>query len=238
MIEPLVFLPGLMCDARLFRPQIELLSRARSVTVAPVSGGERIEEIASGLLDQLPLRFALAGHSMGGVVALELVRRAPERISRLCLMATDAQADTPQMAASREDLIIGAQGGRLEEMMRKLVGSDALAPGPRRIPILNDLLAMAEGLGAEVFVRQMRALQRRPDQQAALRKIKVPTLVLCGAHDTLAPVRRHSFMADLIPEAEMLVLQNAGHLLTLEAPDHVNEALQTWLNAQLRFDYG
>lgn len=236
MIEPLVFLPGFMCDARLFRPQVELLSRTRAVTVAPVSGGERIEEIASGLLDQLPHRFALAGLNLGGVVALELIRRAPERVSRLCLMATDAQADTPQIAASREDLIIAAQGGRLEEGMRKLVGSDALAPGPQRIPILNDLLAMAEGMGVETFVRQMRALQRRSDQQAALRKIKVPTLVLCGAHDTLTPVRRHSFMADLIPGAELHVIENAGHLLPIEAPEAVNEALQNWLNAPQRFD--
>ncbi|WP_050602037.1 alpha/beta fold hydrolase [Ruegeria sp. 6PALISEP08] len=236
MIEPLVFLPGFMCDARLFRPQVELLSRTRAVTVAPVSGGERIEEIASGLVDQLPHRFALAGLNLGGVVALELIRRAPERVSRLCLMATDAQADTPQIAASREDLIIAAQGGRLEEGMRKLVGSDALAPGPQRIPILNDLLAMAEGMGVETFVRQMRALQRRSDQQAALRKIKVPTLVLCGAHDTLTPVRRHSFMADLIPGAELHVIENAGHLLPIEAPEAVNEALQNWLNAPQRFD--
>ena len=237
MIEPLVLLPGLMCDARLYRPQIEVFSQTRPVTVAPLSAGERIEEIASGLLDQLPHRFALAGLSMGGVVALELIRRAPERVSRLCLMATDAQADTPQMAASREDLIIGAQGGRLEEVMRKLVGSDTLAPGPQRIPILNGLLAMAQDLGVETFVRQMRALQRRPDQQAALRRIKVPTLVLCGAHDTLTPVKRHSFMAELIPGAELLVIEKAGHLPTLETPDLVNEALQTWLDAQQRFDY-
>lgn len=237
MIEPLVLLPGLMCDARLYRPQIEVFSQTRPVTVAPISAGERIEEIASGLLDQLPHRFALAGLSMGGVVALELIRRAPERVSRLCLMATDAQADTPQMAASREDLIIGAQGGRLEEVMRKLVGSDTLAPGPQRIPILNGLLAMAQDLGVETFVRQMRALQRRPDQQAALRRIKVPTLVLCGAHDTLTPVKRHSFMAELIPGAELLVIEKAGHLPTLETPDLVNEALQTWLDAQQRFDY-
>nr|WP_245220436.1 MULTISPECIES: alpha/beta fold hydrolase [unclassified Ruegeria] len=226
-----------MCDARLYRPQIEVFSQTRPVTVAPLSAGERIEEIASGLLDQLPHRFALAGLSMGGVVALELIRRAPERVSRLCLMATDAQADTPQIAAGREDLIIGAQGGRLEEVMRKLVGSDTLAPGPQRIPILNGLLAMAQDLGVETFVRQMRALQRRPDQQAALRRIKVPTLVLCGAHDTLTPVKRHSFMAELIPGAELLVIEKAGHLPTLETPDIVNEALQTWLDAQQRFDY-
>ena len=132
MIEPLVLLPGLMCDARLFQPQIARLSRDRAVTVAPIGGGDRIEEIASGLLDQLPHRFALAGLSMGGVVALELVRRAPDRVTRLCLMATDAQADTPQIAANREELIVGALAGRLGEVMRKVIGTDTLAPGPRR----------------------------------------------------------------------------------------------------------
>ncbi|MTI03797.1 alpha/beta fold hydrolase [Roseibium sp. RKSG952] len=234
MIEPLVLLPGLMCDARLFRAQTEALSRDRAVTVAPVSAGDRIEEIASGLLDQLPHRFALAGLSMGGVVALELIRRAPDRITRLCLMATDAQSDTPQIAAAREDLIVGAQAGRLEEVMRKVVGSDTLAPGPQRIPILNDLLKTAMKLGPELFVRQMRALQRRPDQQGTLRKIKAPTLVLCGAHDTLTPVRKHAFMADLIPGAELQVIDDAGHLPTLETPETVNEALARWLQSPLK----
>lgn len=238
MIEPLVFLPGLMCDARLFRSQIAVLSRERAVMVAPITLGERVEEIASGLLDQLPHRFALAGLSMGGVVALELIRRAPERVSRLCLMATDAQADTPQTAAGREDLIVGAQAGRLDEVMRKVIGSDALAPGPRRIPILNDVMAMAAELGPDVFIRQMRALQRRPDQQGMLYRIKVPTLVLCGGHDTLIPVRKHSFMAELIPGAVLQVLEKAGHLPTLEVPDLVNEALHHWLRQPQRPDYG
>ncbi len=229
MIEPLVFLPGLMSDARLFYPQIETLSQDRVVTVAPISGGERIEEIASGLLDQLPQRFALAGHSMGGIVALELIRRAPDRVTRLCLMATDAQADTPHIAAEREELIIGAQAGRLDDVMRMVIGSDTLAPGPKRIPILQDVLHMASGLGAERFTRQMRAMQRRPDQQASLRLIKVPTLVLCGVHDTLTPPRKHAFMAEMIPEAELKVILDAGHLLTLEAPDAVNQAIQKWL---------
>ncbi len=238
MIDPLVLLPGLMCDARLFRPQFEALSRERAVMVAPTSTGERIEEIASGLLDQLPHRFALSGLSMGGVVALELVRRAPDRVTRLCLMATDAQADTPQIAAGREDLIVAVQAGRLEEGMRKIVGSDTLAPGPQRIPILNDLLAMATDLGPDLFVRQMRALQRRPDQQGTLRWIKVPTLILCGAHDTLTPVRKHAFMAELIPDAEMQVIENAGHLPTLETPQVVIKAMQRWLSEPLRADYG
>ncbi len=234
MIEPLVLLPGLMCDARLFQPQIARLSRDRAVTVAPIGSGDRIEEIASGLLDQLPHRFALAGLSMGGVVALELVRRAPDRVTRLCLMATDAQADTPQIAANREELIVGAQAGRLEEVMRSVIGSETLAPGPQRLPILDDMLQMATELGPDLFVRQMRALQRRPDQQGTLRRIKVPTLVLCGAHDTLTPVRKHSFMAELIPEAVLYVVEDAGHLPTLEAPEETTGALIDWLNIPLR----
>ncbi len=234
MIEPLVLLPGLMSDARLFRPQIELLSRDRAVTVAPISGGERIEEIASGLLDQLPQRFALAGHGMGGMIALELVRRAPDRVRRLCLISTDAQADTPHIAAGREELMIGAQAGRLDEVMHKVIGSDTLAPGPRRIPILQDMIQMALELGSDLFARQMRALQRRPDQQATLRLIGVPTLVLCGAYDTVTPVRKHQFMADMIPETELLVLDDAGHLPTLEAPGAVNSALVEWLQVPLR----
>ncbi|MCG7519019.1 alpha/beta fold hydrolase [Ruegeria sp. Ofav3-42] len=238
MIEPLVLLPGLMCDARVFSPQIVHLSRQRAVTVAPVSLGERIEEIASGLLDQLPHRFALAGLSMGGVVALELVRRAPDRISRLCLMATDAQADTPQIAAAREEHMVGAKAGRLEDVMRKILGSDTLAPGPKRVPILNEVIAMASDQGADVFQRQMRALQRRPDQQGALRMIKVPTLVICGAHDSVIPVRKHAFMADLIPDAKLKVIDDAGHLPTLETPQIVNELLENWLSTPARASYG
>ncbi|MEW2916717.1 alpha/beta fold hydrolase [Ruegeria sp. ANG10] len=237
MIEPLVLLPEMMCDARLFEPQINSLSRQRAVTVAPISLGERIEEIASSLLDQLPRRFALAGSGMGGVVALELVRRAPDRVSRLCLMATDAQADTPQTAAAREELLVAAKMGRLEEVMRRIISSNTLAPGPRRIPILNDLVAMALDLGPEVFERQIRALQRRPDQQGELRRIKVPTLVLCGAHDTLTPLRKHTFMSELIPGADLKVLDEAGHLPTLEAPDFVNDVLTDWLSAPARAAY-
>lgn len=234
MIEPLVLLPGLMSDARLFRPQIEVLSRSRAVTIAPLLSGERVEEIASGLLDVLPHRFALAGQGLGGMVALELIRRAPDRVTRLCLMATDGQADTPHIAAGREELIVGAQAGRLEDVMRKAIGSDTLAPGPQRIPILNDILRMAEDLGPDHFVRQMRVLQRRPDQQVTLRRINVPALILCGAHDTLTPVRKHSFMADLIPDARLQVIETAGHLPSLETPDIVINALQEWLQVPLR----
>ena len=229
MNEPVVFLPGLMCDARLFGPQIAELSSDRAVMCAPISQGERIEEIASDLLDVLPTKFALAGLSMGGIVAMEILRRAPERVTRIALMDTNPLPETPQAAAAREPQIIGARSGRLSEVMREEMKPNYLAPGPQRVDVLNLVMDMAAIMGPEVFVRQSRALQRRRDQQSTLRKCKVPALVLCGEHDALCPVKRHVFMAEIIPYAELKVISNAGHLPTLENPDATTEALYEWL---------
>ena len=229
MPDPVVLLPGMMCDARLFAPQITDLSRDHAVTVAPITQGERVEEIASGLLDVLPAKFALAGLSMGGIVAMELLRRAPERITRLALMDTNALAETPQTAAAYEPMIIGARAGKLDEVLRGFMKPDFLAPGPQRPAVLQQVFEMGRDLGPEVLVRQVRALQRRRDQQPTLRRCKVPTLILCGAHDKLTPLKRHSFMAELIPYAKLVVIDAAGHLPTLEAPEATTAALRDWL---------
>ncbi len=229
MGEPLVFLPGMMCDARLFGPQIAEMSSDYAVMAAPLTGGERIEEIASGLLDLLPKRFALAGLSMGGIVAMELLRRAPDRVTRIALMDTNPLAETPIVAANREPQIVKVRAGRLLEVMRDEMKPNYLAPGPQRADVLDLVMDMAEAMGPEVFIRQSRALQRRRDQQAVLRKCRVPTLVLCGAHDQLCPVKRHTFMAELIPYAELVILEHSGHLPTLEQPSATTDALRKWM---------
>ncbi|WP_298838834.1 alpha/beta fold hydrolase [uncultured Roseobacter sp.] len=229
MAEPLVFLPGMMCDARLFGPQIAELSSEIPVTVAPITSGERIEEIASALLDQLPQRFALAGLSMGGIVAMELLRRAPDRITRIALMDTNPLAETPQMATAREPQIVAARAGRMLDVMREEMKPKYLAPGPHRQAVLDLVMDMADALGPEVFVRQSRALQRRRDQQKTLRQCKVPALVLCGAHDVLCPVKRHEFMSELIPSATLRVLDHSGHLPPLEQPAETTAALREWM---------
>jgi pimeloyl-ACP methyl ester carboxylesterase len=229
MRETVVFLPGLMCDARLFGPQIADLSRERGVLVAPTTEGERIEEIASGLLDAMPRRFALTGHGMGGMVAMEILRRAPERISRLALLSTHPLAETPQQAAERDPRIIRARTGRLAEALAQDIPPQAVAESGWRGEIMALLKDMAQGLGPEAYVRQSRALQRRRDQQATLRRVAVPTLVLCGEADPVTPVKRHSFMADLIPGAVLRVLPGVGHYPSLEAPDATAQALRDWL---------
>ena len=233
MAEPLVLLPAMMCDARLFGPQIAELSADMAVMVAPITQGERIEEIASSLLDLLPPRFALAGLAMGGIVAMELLRRAPDRVSRIALMGTSPLAETPATAADREPRIVKVRSGRLLEVMREEMRPNYLAPGAQRAEVLDLVMDMAETLGPDVFIRQSRALQRRRDQQAVLRKCRTPALILCGEHDQLCPVKRHTFMAELIPYAELVVLENAGHLPPLEQPEATTAALRNWMRQPL-----
>lgn len=227
--DPVVFLPGMMCDARLFAPQLADLSRDMAVTVAPVTRGERIEEIASNLLDLLPLRFALAGLSMGGIVAMEILRRAPERVTRVALMDTNPLAETPQSAAGYEPLVAKLRAGLIPEAVGMVLGQGVLAPGPGRAEVLALVTEMAQALGADVMIRQVRALQRRRDYQAVLRRCKRPALILCGAADGLTPPRRHEFMAGLMPNSELCLIEGAGHLPVLERPEETTRALRDWL---------
>lgn len=229
MSEPLVLVPGMMCDARVFMPQIVAVSRERPVHVASVTAGETIREMASNVLAEAPPRFALAGLSMGGIVAMEMLRRAPERVSRIALVSTTPLAETPAQAAWREPQIVQARAGNLRDALRAALAPDNLAPGTGRAAVLRVLDEMALALGAEVFIRQSRALQRRPDAQKVLRQARLPALVLCGAHDRLTPVKRHEFIAGLMPSARLEVIEDAGHLPTLETPEAATSIILDWL---------
>ncbi|OBY27950.1 alpha/beta fold hydrolase [Leisingera sp. JC1] len=227
--EPLVLLPGMMCDGRIFYAQVRTFSGSMPVMVLPLAGGDTVEKIAARMLTHLPPRFALAGFSMGGILAMELVRRAPERISRLCIIGASPLAETPDQAASREPQIVAARAGRLEDVLRETMPTEALAPGPLRLEVHKLFCRMGMELGPEMYVAQARALQRRPDQQAAMRRVHVPTLVLGGEHDTLVPPAKLDLLAQLIPEARLEILPDAGHFPVLEQPDAVNRALLHWL---------
>ena len=233
MAEPLVLLPGTMCDARLWSHAFLALNAERAVMVAPLAGRSTMGALAQDVLDAAPRRFALAGLGFGGMVAMEMLARAPDRIARIALLDTSPLPETPQDAAAREPRIVGARHGRLEEVMAEEIPPDALAPGPGRFEVAQTLREMAHDLGPEVFAAQSRALQRRPDQQKTLRACRVPALVLCGAHDTVFPVRRHEVTAGMIPGATLQVMEEAGHLPPLEQPDATTEALRVWLAAPL-----
>lgn len=227
--ETLVMIPPLLCDARVFEVQLAALSRDHAVTVAPATCGERMEEIASQILSWAPSRFALFGMGMGGMVAIELLRRAPERVTRLMLVGTTAQADTPEIAAARETQIIAARAGRWEDVLNHEINAEWIAPTGDRAQLTARLTRMGQDIGAESYVRQIRALQRRKDQQAVLGKIGQPTQIICGRHDGQYNVKRHQFMAQMMPNAHLEVIENAGYMPTLETPADMTGFMKAWM---------
>ena len=230
MKEPLLFLPGMMCDARVFASQIAKFSPERPVMAAPLTGRNLISGLAEDILAHAPPRFALAGLSMGGITAMEIVRQAPERVSRLALMDTNPLAETDQRAAERIPQIDRVLAGGLRQVIRDEMKPCYLTDGPNKGHILDLCMAMAEDLGIEAFVSQSLALQQRRDQSDTLRTVQVPTLILCGVDDSLCPIERHEMMRDLIPAARLAVIPAAGHLPTLEQPELTNRELTQWLN--------
>ena len=188
-MDPLVILPGFLSDARGFLPQIVHLGADRQVTVI-LPQGETVEQMSLAAIRDLPRRFALLGHGLGGDVAIDILRRLPEAVTRIALIATDPLAEPPAVAASREARLVAARAGRLAEAVAGEFPATALADTEWQGEVLALVQDMAAGLGPETFVRQTRALQRRPDQQKTLRKVRTPALILAGEADSLVPVRR------------------------------------------------
>lgn len=188
-------------------------------------------ELAADVLQHAPQRFALAGLSMGGIVAMEIMAQAPERVTRLALLDTNPRAELPEIRARRAPQISKVQQGQLRSVMRDEMKPNYLVDGPNKQAVMELCMQMAMDLGPDVFVRQSIALRDRPDQQDVLCKINVPTLVLCGREDRLCPVERHELMLDLIPGAHLEIIDGAAHLPTLEKPNETTAALARWLEA-------
>ncbi len=228
-MTPLVLLPGMMCDARLFTPQIAAFSGRRPVVCSPISGRGSVDELACDILAHTPARFALAGLSMGGIVAMEILRQAPERVERIALMDTNPLAEAEDVKARRLSQMMAVREGKLSAIMRNEMKPNYLSDEPRPNEILDLCMEMALKLGPHVFLNQSRALMDRRDQSETLRRANLPALVLCGKSDTLCPMHRHKLMADLIAGSRLKVIEGAGHLPTLEQPKFTNAALARWL---------
>ncbi|MEZ5776998.1 MAG: alpha/beta hydrolase [Paracoccaceae bacterium] len=228
-MTPLVLLPGMMCDGRLFGPQTAALGLNRAIHLAPISEHDTIAGLAAEVLANAPPRFALAGLSMGGIVAMEIMAQAPGRVERLALLDTNPRAELPEAKARRQPQIDKVEAGKLRAVMRDEMKPNYLIDGPGKQAVMDICMAMAMDLGPDVFVRQSKALRDRPDRQEVLRGVKVPTLVLCGREDRLCPVERHELMHDLIPLSRLEIIEGAAHMPTLEQPQATTAALARWL---------
>jgi pimeloyl-ACP methyl ester carboxylesterase len=231
-MTPLVLVPGLLCDPLLWAPQVAGLGEVADCWIADVTRADTMRDMAASVLAAAPFeRFALAGLSMGGYVALEIIRQAPDRVTHLALLDTTARADTPEQKTRREALIeLSARGrfmGVTEQLLPLLIHRDRLTDRG----LVATVKSMARNVGQPAFVRQQRAIMGRADSLPLLGSIACPTLVVCGRDDALIPPPRSEEMAGAIPGAKLELVDACGHLSSIERPAAVNAAMQAWLGA-------
>ncbi|MBO1075623.1 alpha/beta fold hydrolase [Roseomonas marmotae] len=225
---PLLLLPGLLCDVRLWRDQIAALKDVAACQVADTTQDAGLGEMALRALAMAPPRFALAGLSMGGYLALEIMRRAPERVTRLALMDTGARPDTEEQSRRRRGLMSLTRSGQFKGVTPRLLPS-LLHPAHIDGPLGFEVREMAERVGREAFLRQQQAILHRPDSRPDLPRITVPTLVVVGEQDVLTPPELSEEMAAAIPNARLVRIPEAGHLPPMEQPERVTSLLRDWL---------
>lgn len=226
---PLVLIPGMMCDERMWGEIPQALAPLPIMHALP-TGADTLAGIAARILREAPARFALAGLSLGGIVAMELLSQAPDRIDRLALLDTNPRAELPKVRANRQLQIDRALAGDLDIVMRDEMKPNYLSdPGNRRV--LDLCMDMALALGPLAFRDQSLALRDRPDQSATLAAFTGPALVVMGADDRLCPLDRHQQMHRLMPQSRLVIIDGAGHLPPLERPDPTLHALKDWLAA-------
>ena len=221
--------PGMMCDERIFSPQIEALSQNLEVTIADISNFSSVRELASDVLKKAPKKFSLLGHSMGGIVAMEIYSQEPNRIEKLILMDTNPKAELDEVKLKREPQIREVNKGKLLEVMRDEMKPNYLAESENKTSVLSVCMDMALNLGPDVFINQSRALQSRLDQQNTIQSINIPVLIMCGSEDKLCPVERHEMMHNMITDSDLKIINNAGHMPTLEQPRETTEVIKEWL---------
>lgn len=229
----IVFLPGLLCDEVVWQEQRKALSFADSIS--PSYGhAASIEEMARLVLSEVGAeRFSLAGHSMGGRVALEIARMAPQRVERLALLDTGMEPiATGEAGASERAKRKALLDKALENGMREMGGQWArgmVHPGRLDTPLFEEVLDMVARFTPSIFAAQIDALLGRPDATAVLQALNCPTLLVCGRQDLWSPLSRHERMQQLCPGAELVVIEDSGHMSTMEQPEQVSKALADWM---------
>ena len=236
--EHLILIPGIVCDRTVWEPQIAALADLADVSVAEHDASDSLEALAETLLRHAPERFALAGHSMGGRVALEVMRRAPQRIAKLALMDTGFEARPGGEAGATEAAgryrlleIARTQGMRVmgAQWVQKMIHPDRRNDAH----LITTILDMIERVPAQKYAAQIRALLHRQEALSVLTQIRCPTLILCGREDAWSPLQRHEQMNALIPGSTLAVIEHCGHMSTLERGEAVARAMREWMKEEV-----
>ena len=226
---PLLLLPGLLCDEALWQFQIKALKGVAECHVADLTQFESIAALARGALAKAPAKFALAGLSMGGYVAFEILRQAPERVTRLCLLDTSARPDTPEQIEKRQAFVSMSRAGQFKGVTPRLLPLLIHSSHLKDDKLTDIIFGMAGRVGREGFIRQQIAIMDRADSRPLLPSIKIPVQLICGREDQITPVDVMREIADGIPGSKFDVLQDCGHLSSLEQPEKVNGVIIRWL---------
>jgi len=236
---PAVLLPGLVCDAEVWKDQAERFRASSTIQILQYGNSDSIADMASTVLERAPEKFALAGHSLGGRIALQVVRRAPERVLGLALIDTGFEARPGGEAgehelASRRRYVEIARSQGMRAMAREWL-NDIIHPSRLSDAALTGaIIEMAARKTPEVFTAQIHALEERPDATQVLPSIRCPTLVLCGRQDGLSASERQRQMAAVIPGSKFVVIENCGHMAPMERPEETTSAMAEWFETVAR----
>lgn len=225
---PLVFLPGLLCDKRLFKTQIEAFNKLTITQFINLNAATSIEQMAKLTLKHAPKEFGLVGFSMGGYVAFEILRQNPNAVKKLALISTTARLDTPEMRQRRKDFITLAKRGKFRGITRQLLPQMIAPSRLQDHELTQEIIKMGRDSEAQTFINQETAILGRQESLKLLPKIECPTYIIAGQQDLVTPPECQTTMCRLIPDAHLYLLENTGHMLPMEQPEKSTTLLRNW----------
>jgi pimeloyl-ACP methyl ester carboxylesterase len=229
MKEKLIMIPGTLCDDNLFKYQTEGLKDLVDCHVACNSSASSLKQVAKNILEKQTGSFSIIGLSYGGIIAFELLRQAPERINKLVLMNTNYKEPSEQTRINQQRFIGMAYLGQFKEITSEILIDAMLHPkNAEKQELRETILNMALNVGIDGFFNQVKAQLGRPDSTKDLQNIKCPTLIITGREDNICPLKLHEDMAEAIPNSTLKVIEECGHLSTLEQPNLVNNTIIDW----------